>query len=122
MQDFLLSNTKAWTSHRLSLGNMQAIAGKEKLGQFPAIAGKIPCYNRDLRWANISMLKLVMLVAAKILQNTKSNESEIFLIFYDNVKCISSLILHPSLINHHRPITHHPLSLTPSLKYTIPSL
>ena len=42
--------------HHNMLGNIPEIAGKTKLGQFPAIAGKKPCYSRDWSWAYISLL------------------------------------------------------------------
>ena len=41
---------------RFNLGNIPAIAGKTKLGQLPARAGKKPCYSRDLSWEYISLL------------------------------------------------------------------
>ena len=53
---FLLHNIKARKSPRLNLGNIPAIAGKTKLGQFPDIAVKSLCNNRKLIWANVSIL------------------------------------------------------------------
>ena len=49
------------TIARFNLGKIPEIAGKTKLGQYPAIAGKKPCYSRDLSGAYISLLYLVML-------------------------------------------------------------
>ena len=41
---------------KLNLENVPAAAGKTKLKQFPAIAGKKLCYSRDLSWSYISQL------------------------------------------------------------------
>ena len=40
----------------LNLENVPAAAGKTKLKQFPATAGKSPCYSREMRLVNISLL------------------------------------------------------------------
>ena len=57
------TQVESGTLPRLNLGNISAIAGNTKLGQFPAIAGKKPCYSRDLSWLYISLLYLVMFPA-----------------------------------------------------------
>ena len=41
----------------------QQWAGKTKMGQFPALTRNIPCYSREFRWENISLLQLVMFLA-----------------------------------------------------------
>ena len=38
------------TCSRLNLGKKPSNGRKTKLGQYPAIAGKSPCYSRELRW------------------------------------------------------------------------
>ena len=53
------SQVEPGTMSKLNLYNtvyVPAIGGKTKLGQFPAIAEKKPCYSRDLRWEYISLL------------------------------------------------------------------
>ena len=50
------SQAESGTMLRLNLGNIPSIAGKTKVGKFPAINGKKPCNGRDLSWDYISLL------------------------------------------------------------------